>query len=359
MELLKCLVCGGDIVEAEPGIYKCASCGRIHVLNAGEVSKSLAPEAVPEDDEDDDEDAGGAWYSGLDLKGFKIEDPLSEFENIEVNGDFLVTDYIYLYAYRGTAKEVVIPDNVQIITNSVFLNDQNVEKVIFPEGLTDIYYSAFEGCKNLRSVEFTGSSLKRFTVDAFKGCTNLTDVYIRDLYNWYFVFFDTEESSPLYNGANLYVAGKLLTDVKITRYDSKEGLYAGVFNGCKSLKTVELPTGLTDVPEDGFENCTSLEYIVIPDRVVGILDAAFKGCASLKYVVLPQKLEFIDQKAFEGCTSLEAVYYKGSKKDWEKIDIDEDNIEDVKRYYYSETAPAKDEKVGYWHYADGKPISWS
>ena len=76
------------------------------------------------------------------------------------------------------------------------------------------------------------------------------------------------------------------------------------FGNCTSLKTVNIPNGVTSLYEV-FQNCTSLESIVIPESVTN-MQSAFRSCTSLKTVNIPAAVTNLGF-AFLGCTSLESV----------------------------------------------------
>ncbi len=82
-------------------------------------------------------------------------------------GDFLISGGV-LVAYRGTAKDVVIPDGVRVIAGEVFRNNTEIETLTLPEGLLIIGEGAFEGCKYL--MQFTiPESLEEVKDRAFYG----------------------------------------------------------------------------------------------------------------------------------------------------------------------------------------------
>ena len=79
------------------------------------------------------------------------------------------------------------------------------------------------------------------------------------------------------------------------------------FKECTSLKTITIPSGLTEIKEKTFDDCTSLEEIVIPGSVQTIGEWAFAGCSSLKSLVISNGVKSIGRSAFSGCTSLKEV----------------------------------------------------
>lgn len=84
-----------------------------------------------------------------------------------------------------------------------------------------------------------------------------------------------------------------------------------VFNGCKSLKKVNLPSSLKKIGNGSFGDCKSLEYIEVPEGVEEIAFYAFKGSSSLKTVILPDSVREVGSDAFKQCGSSYEVHYKG------------------------------------------------
>ena len=71
------------------------------------------------------------------------------------------------------------------------------------------------------------------------------------------------------------------------------------------IKSVVLPSSITDVVGYSFWNCTSLEEIDLSQtKLTSIPDGLFKGCTSLKTVKLPDTITSIGDEAFYDCRSL-------------------------------------------------------
>ena len=64
-----------------------------------------------------------------------------------------------------------------------------------------------------------------------------------------------------------------------------------LFNNCDKLKTVIIPEGIKAMPE--FSNCKALDSISLPSTVEYLSENAFNGCASLKEVNIPVSVEKI------------------------------------------------------------------
>ena len=97
------------------------------------------------------------------------------------------------------------------------------------------------------------------------------------------------------------------------------------FYGCSSLYIVNLPNTLKNIPNVGtsssprgaFEGCKKLKSIDIPESCTKISERTFYNCVEIKYINLPSTLKRIEEYTFYGCGSLQSldipnsVYYIG------------------------------------------------
>ena len=82
---------------------------------------------------------------------------------------------------------------------------------------------------------------------------------------------------------------------------------ANVFNGCKSLTSIDLPDSITTIGNNAFKGCEKLNSVYIPWKVTTIGDSAFNGCKSLTNIVLPKNITKIGDSAFANCEKLQSV----------------------------------------------------
>lgn len=134
-----------------------------------------------------------------------------------------------------------------------------IKTLTFEKGATTIGRSAFDGCKNLKTVNL---SLKTVTIK--KGITKISN---------------------------------------------------SAFKQCTSLTNVQLGEDLTFISGAAFAKCTALKEITIPDKVTELqginYDYVFDGCTSLEKVTLGVGLEKVGRTAFKDCTSLKEIYFCG------------------------------------------------
>ena len=71
------------------------------------------------------------------------------------------------------------------------------------------------------------------------------------------------------------------------------------------------------------------------------------------------KVDTIKRRAFSLCESLSKVYYEGTEKQADNIDIKKEGNQKLVAatwFYYSEAKPVA--PGNFWHYVDGVPIKW-
>lgn len=160
------------------------------------------------------------------------------------------------HAFSGTAvKKVIIPAQLGSLGKYAFANCSELTEVKFPSDASKFEIledSAFENCTSLKEF-ITPDTTHTIGKSVFKGCSNLTKVHLPEVKN-------ISGSKP---SSTLSVI--------------KENL----FDGCSSLKEVNVPSTITKISDNSFLNCTSLEKIYIPKKVATITKSSFKGCVNL------------------------------------------------------------------------------
>ena len=72
-------------------------------------------------------------------------------------------------SYRKSAKEIILPAQLEKIENSAFLNCASLEELTLPDSVTSIGKNAFSGCKHLQRITIP-ASVTSIPRNAFKGC---------------------------------------------------------------------------------------------------------------------------------------------------------------------------------------------
>lgn len=220
------------------------------------------------------------------------------------------------------AKDCKIVDNVLIINEgrtkieSHEFFDQKFVKAIIPEGVTEIGYWAFGGCKKLKEVVLP-ASLECVADQAFAlcpleeivftdDCPHLKEVHKSSFANSPWEKRQHKEREFLILGSRLFLHGEGPSKAVIP--DGVEIIGDGSCCDCE-IEEVIIPEGVKTIENGAFAVCEKLSAVHLPTTLETIGDNAFSGCKSLKEIILPEKLKSIGAFAFENCTSLETVVF--------------------------------------------------
>ena len=181
--------------------------------------------------------------------------------------------------------------NVPGKSGSLLLKGEPVCELVIPEGVCEIAQSVFTNCINITAVSIP-PSLKKIAPKVFCDCTQIKTVKIRDLSAWNRVCFESlpgldkdytgMNANPLYHGAALVLNGDTVTQLNLSGDLEAIGDYA--YCGCGSLTSVTLEEGIKTVGKDSFHNCKALHSVSFPRSLSTIGREAFVNCKKLKTV---------------------------------------------------------------------------
>ena len=77
---------------------------------------------------------------------------------------------------------------------------------------------------------------------------------------------------------------------------------------------------MTSIGYQAFYNCSSIKSIEIPAGVTSIGSRAFESCSSLTSIEIPAGVTSIGSLAFWNCSNLETIYYNGTEEQWNAIE---------------------------------------
>ena len=103
-----------------------------------------------------------------------------------------------------------------------------------------------------------------------------------------------------------FIKSNSITDVAILA-DGVTSIGDNAFDGCSSLKSINLPEGVTSIGYRAFNECHNLTSINLPNELTSIGDSAFPYCSSLTSINLPNELTSIGIWAFSYCTALISI----------------------------------------------------
>lgn len=169
-------------------------------------------------------------------------------------------------------KFVVADDHPIFSVRDGFFCDKSGKKLLFcpaglegdvviPDGIEEIGEYAFSGCDKIASLAIP-PSVRKVCMNAFSfSCKRLRAVHVRDLSAWcridfFFCGMPNENtilvdvSNPLYMAHNLYLNGKLVTDLEIPADIESIGVIA--FVGCTNLVSRKIANSVTNIGDRAF-----------------------------------------------------------------------------------------------------------
>lgn len=277
---------------------------------------------------------------------------------------------------KDEIKSVVVTDGITSIGEAAFFECMNLKSVELASSVEHIGTGAFYHCTSLQNVEF-GERMRIIDDYAFEGTTSLTTIRLPAslaristlaFCNAGLERYEVARGSAymVQNGVLFNAAGTILLSYpcglkneaysilsSVVIIDRSAFQYAAVksvnipnsvktikesafsFSAietlaipdsvtevgrfvlyhCKSLKELQLGSGLKSLPYQFAEECTSLETLTFAEGLEEINMRAFGYCSSLKTVAVPSSVETIEEEAFGACKLLgNVIFSEGLKK---------------------------------------------
>ena len=179
-------------------------------------------------------------------------------------------------------KKVILPEGVRRIDKDGFRALINLESVTLPSSLETVGKSAFMGCKSLKEIDIP-ARVPSIEQETFADCTSLERVTLTE---------------------GLKSIGRL------------------AFRSCSALKEIKLPGSLENLEMSALQGCAALKEFELPESVPYLSPYLLNACTSLETLILPSTFEAFGANSVSGCESLEKIIFKGSREQWEKVNID-------------------------------------
>ncbi|MGN0660467.1 MAG: leucine-rich repeat protein [Oscillospiraceae bacterium] len=199
---------------------------------------------------------------------------LAKAENVPFTYSKNGEDSVIINSYTGTDKEIIIPEKIDgatvtEISHHAFENNENIEKISIPSGVTKIGHLAFCS-QSLAEIEVADGNSTFTSIDG--------------------VLFDKSVQTLL-----LYPPCK--QDLNYSVPDTVTQFAENAFSGCENLESVKIPETITAISSSAFSDCKNLKSINIPETVTNIGFFAFGGCKKLENIKFPDSLLYIGEGA--------------------------------------------------------------
>ncbi|GEM_PF-3248585 len=248
------------------------------------------------------------WYNFKNLTDVVIEEGITRIGNYA----FFQLTYknlslpstlkeIGMSAFSGLSswiKNLVIPENVEIIEQSAFANASNLKKITLSSNLKEIGNYAFSS-SGLECLMIP-SNVEHIGKNAFSGISKLSFIYI------------PESVTTIDEG--LFGSNGVDDSLQLPRVLCESEEYQSGWSTINNQKLQNNSIYNVSVEEAEFwinvdENCENLQ---INSDVKQIFDYSLEKLPNVKYVYIPSTVETISANAFSNCQNIEYIYCESS-----------------------------------------------
>ena len=283
---------------------------------------------------------GGTYISDVEVRdGQKISEPNAPTRE----------NYIFLYWENNNRRWIFTTRTIteDITLSALWISAADLFKIEPTEDPNELLISGFASQKNIYNLnipeKINGKTVVGFTDGALE---NIHEQHAEHL---------TIPATVNSVGERSF---KNITNVHIKFLGAISSIGVSSFENCDRLENLKLADGPASIPYRCFFDASGLVTIDLPESVTVIEENAFSSCTSLQTIVLPSNLKTVEDGAFID-SALTVVFFKGTKEQFDAIDISGNNNELLtsKVYYYSEAQPT--ESGDFWHYdKNNTPILW-
>lgn len=193
-------------------------------------------------------------------------------------------------------SEISLPDNLKSIGAAAF-RDSDIKEIIIPESVKDIETTIFANCRKLQKVQILTKQIDGIPDNTFDGCSSLKEVNL--------------PSSVKYLGKSAFYDTQSLEQLDIPSSCTEIGSNCFYYSG---LTYIKIPDGVTELKGEMFDSCNNLETVDLPQTLSNFDKKAFYGCSKLKVINIPNGITEISSQCFSYCISLAEVIFPNTLK---------------------------------------------
>ena len=230
-------------------------------------------------------------------------------------------------AVTSGVTNVVIPASINghpvvNIDVDAFYGCTKLTNVVVPASVTNLADKAFDGCTKLTNIIFLGSA-PALGANVFLSVPANATIFTGITNGWSSIY-DGLSVSPLLvgltndaitivgcNTSNTNYSGKVTIPAVVGAYPvANIGFEAFAF--CTNLTSVVIPNNVWNIGAEAFGECSSLTNVVFPASLTTIGAGAFASCTSLARMTIPGGVTYIDGNAFAVTTNLTSITFLGN-----------------------------------------------
>ncbi len=259
-----------------------------------------------------------AFYNYEKLESVSFSNPKLVFEMNWASGcTNLKSMYVDSYDTWMSRDFDQYGDSILKNIECLYIDGEPVIDYVIPEGETRISDYAFYGYKGIKSITLP-AGIEYIGVGAFSE-SGLENVYVDSLEVWFDIcrknatlndYFGTT-GIPLGCAKNFSIGGEPPVDLVIP--ETITDIPDLAFWNVKSLRSVTLHKGITDIGSSAFLGCTNLKYVYVPDFTTWSKICRLNADASLEVIYIDNE-PVVDFVVPEGTESLPAVCFKNYDK---------------------------------------------
>ena len=253
-------------------------------------------------------DGQGAYYSSIDGVLYSAD-----------------KSALVVYPLAKTDEELVVDANVEVIYARAFYGNENIKKVVLPEGLVEIQAAAFDFCSALEEVNIP-STVQKIDKQAFRYCESLHTVTFNEggddlliigdeAFRYNYALNTLALPARAYSIGNNAFQESGLTSVTFAENSALVEIGDYAFSETPVID-LAIPAGVVNIGSFAFYLCEDLLGITFQEGLISIGDYAFAGDNALISVSFPASLKTLGASVFYyygydeyTCSSLESVTF--------------------------------------------------
>lgn len=226
----------------------------------------------------------------------------------------------------GRCRRYRVPDHVTVdglrytivgIGADAFKCPSTLRRLVIPDSILHVDFTAFYSCRNLRSV-FLGRDVESIDSWYFHDCLRLTNLEI------------SKDNPHMQTANNLVLTGDGKEVLRTCRHcatyvvpEGVEHICDGALRGIPRLTHVHMPESLQVIGIAALSHNPQLRRAKVPEGVRCIAHQCFWKCENLEYVELPSTLDEVGRMVFCKCPHLKSlVLWSDSVVEGSKASLD-------------------------------------